>query len=197
MQLVFYTDQSAQKFSIRNDGIFPPPPDRCPFQDCTVPIRLKKHGYYERYFISKSYSGILCIRRYRCPVCGRTVSMLPVFCLQGFQYSGIDILDILQEFYQRGIPLNAFIKNIKSGLPTIERRHINYYRRRLIRNRQLIQYGLNLISPGFVPLGNIPENQMWVKAFLEKVHDIHPHVFLVDFSNMTGKSFMTSQNIVA
>jgi hypothetical protein len=197
MQLIFYTDHQAQDFSKKNNDIFPPPPDRCPFHDCTMPIKLKKHGYYERFFISKSFSGILYIRRYICPICGKTVSMLPMFCLQGFQYSGIDILNMLYEFYQEGISLNKFIKKIKSSWATIERRHVNYYRKRIIENRQLIQYVLNLISPELIFTGAIPENQMWVKVFLEKVHSLHPHVFLADFSNITGKSFMTSQNMIA
>lgn len=197
MQSIFYTDHTAEDFSKKNSDTFPPPPDRCPFHDCSMPIKLKKHGYYERFFISKSYSGILYIRRYICPKCGRTVSMLPMFCLQGFQYSGIDILNILYEFYHKGISLKKLIERLKGDLPSIERRHINYYRKRIILNRQLIQYGLNLISPEFIFAGAIPENQMWVKIFLDKVHSVHPHVFLVDFSNITGKSFMTSQNMIA
>ncbi|MBS4041410.1 MAG: hypothetical protein KGZ81_12525, partial [Flavobacteriales bacterium] len=70
-------------------------------------------------------------------------------------------------------------------------------RKRIVENRQFIQYVLNLISPEFIFAGTIPENQKWVKTFLDKVHRLHPHVFLVDFSKITGKSFMTSQNIIA
>ena len=197
MQKIFYTDEKPEAFSKKNSSLFPLPPERCPFHDCTMPVKLKKHGYYRRYFISKSFSGILYIRRYICPICGRTVSMLPMFCLQGFQYSGIDILDMLHKFYHEGLSLNEFIKRIKSYWPTIERRHVNYYRKRIIKNRQLLQYGLNLISPGHIFTGAIPENQTWVKVFLERVHSLHPHVFLVDFSNISGKSFMTSQNMIA
>lgn len=123
--------------------------------------------------------------------------MIPMFCLQGFQYSGIDIINILNEFYQGGISIKKLIERIKPDLPAIERRHINYYRKRIIENRQFIQYGLNLISPEFIFAGRIPENQKWVKTFLDKVHTLHPHVFIVDFSKITGKSFMTSQNMIA
>lgn len=120
-----------------------------------------------------------------------------VFCIRYFQYSAIDILNILYELYTSGISLEKLIKKVKHDFPFMERRHINYYRKRLVANRQLIQYGLNLISPGFIPAGEIPENQQWAKIFLQEVYSIHPHVFLVDFSNITGKSFMTSQNIIA
>ena len=123
--------------------------------------------------------------------------MLPMFCLQGFQYSGIDIINILYEFCLDGLSLKKLIEKINADLPSMERRHINYYRKRIIKNRQLIQYGLNLISPEFILAGAIPENQKWVKTFLEKVHSLHPHVFIVDFSKITGKSFMTSQDMIA
>jgi len=197
MQFSFYTDNSAETFSVKNKDIFPSAPERCPFKDCLMPVRLKKHGYYKRFFISKTYTGVIYLRRYICPVCGRTVSMIPMFCLQGFQYSGIDLLNILYEFYQGGVSLNKLIEKTKPDLPTIERRHVNYYRKRIIENRQLIQYGLNLISPEFFFAGTIPENQKWVGIFLDKVHRLHPHVFLADFSKITGKSFMTSQNMIA
>ena len=197
MQISFYTDYSVQDFSNKDSGLFPSAPERCPFKDCAMPVKLKKHGYYSRFFISRTYYGVIYIRRYICPICGRTISMLPMFCLQGFQYSGVDIINILHEFYQGEISLEKLIEKLKPDLPTIERRHINYYRKRIIKNRQLIQYGLNLISPEFIFIGTIPENQKWVKTFLDKVHNLHPHVFIVNFSKTTGKSFMTSQNMIA
>ena len=180
-----------------NSEIFPSAPDRCPFKDCSMPVKLRKHGYYKRFFISKSFSGILYVRRYICPICGRTVSMLPVFCLQYFQYSALDILNILCELYLSGIPLNRLVKKIKQDFPFIERGTIDYYRKRIILNRKLIQYGLNLISPEFIFVGAIPENQDWVKTFLGIVLRLHPHVFLCDFSNITGKSFLTSEFMIA
>lgn len=197
MQIIFDTSNLAQDFSNMNDSIFPDAPDRCPFKDCSMPVSLKKHGYYSRYFISKSFSGILYIRRYICPVCGKTVSMLPIFCLQYFQYSALDILNILNELYLKGMPLNSLVKKLKNDLPFMDRRTVNYYRKRLISNRKLIQYGLNLISPEFILAGAIPENQDWIKVFLQTVIRLHPHVFLCDFSKLTGKSFLTSNFMIA
>lgn len=197
MQFQFYTDYSAEDFSKKNSAIFPDPPLRCPFKECSLPVKLKRHGYYSRYFLSKLFCGVLYIRRYICPVCGRTISMIPMFCLQKFQYSGLDIINMLHEFYQSGIPLKRFVERPKKYFPSIERRHINFYRKRIMDNRKFIQYGLNLMSPEFIPMGSIPESQNWVKDFLEKVDRLHPHVFLVDFSKNTGKSFLASQNMIA
>jgi transposase-like protein len=197
MQISFYTHNSAQDFSNKSSELFPDPPKRCPFKDCSLPVKLKKHGYYSRYFISKTFKGSIFLRRYICPVCGRTISMLPMFCLQRFQYSGLDIVNLLHEFYQGEISLMKLIRNVKVDLPNIDRRYLNYYRKRIVENRYLIQYVLNLISPEFIFAGTIPENQKWVKTFLEKVQNLHPHVFFPDFSKSTGKSFMTSQNMIA
>lgn len=197
MQMPFYTNYSVEEFSNKNDKVFPSPPIKCPFKGCSLPVKLKRHGYYSRYLISKSFKGIIYIRRYICPVCGRTVSMLPMYCIQRFQYSCVDIINALYEFYQSGIPLSRLIEKLREDFYSIERRHINYYRKRVIDNRYLIQYGLNLISPEFIYSGSIPENQNWVRDFLEKINKLHPHVFLVEFSKHTEKSFMTLQNIIA
>ena len=121
--------------------------------------------------------------------------MLPYFCISNFQYSALDILNILYELYHSGISLEKLIRKTNETLPFIQWRHINFYRRRIIKNRKLIQYVLNLISPEFIFTGNIPENQVWVKIFLETVRGLHTHVFLVGFSNLAGKSFMTSQYV--
>lgn len=196
MQIPFYTEYEAVDFSIMNNEIYPTTPERCPFKDCSMPVHLKKHGYYKRFFISKNFVGVLYIRRYICPICGRTVSFLSYFCISYFQYSALEILNILYEFYHDVISLEKLIKKTKEELPFIERRHVNFYRKRIMRNRKLIQYALNIISPEFIFAGNILENRVWVKTFIETVYRLHAHVFLVDFSNITGKSFMTSQYIV-
>lgn len=197
MQIIFYTEHSAEEFSVQNDSLFPKPPQRCPFKDCALPIQLKKHGYYPRYFVSKTFTGVIYIRRYICPICGRTISMLPVFCLPKFQYSGLEIIQMLHELYQRGLPLKRYVAGLRQYFPAIDRRHVNYYKKRISENRKFIQYGLNLISPEFINTGSIPENQTWVKEFLNKVNRIQPRIFLVDFYQKTGESFMTLQNMVA
>lgn len=197
MQFVFHTEHSAKDFSTRNDGIFPQPPQRCPFKDCSKPVKLEKHGYYTRYYLSKTFSGILYIRRYICPVCGRTISMLPVFCLPKFQYSGLDIISMLHELYQGGLSLKRYVEGLRQYFPAMDRRHINYYKNRISENQKFIQYGLNLISPEFINTGSIPENQTWVREFLYEVNRIQPRIFLVDFYQKTGESFMTLQNMVA
>jgi len=193
MQISFNTEHLPEEFSAKNENLFPDAPIKCPFKDCSMPVKLKKHGFYSRYLISKCFKGVLYIRRFICPICGRTISLLPVFCLRNFQYSGPDIINMLHELYETGIPLKRLVERTKEYFPAMERRHINYYKRRIIKNRHFIQYGLNLISPEFANEGSIPENQIWIKNFLEKVNKMQPIIFLVNFFKNTGKSFMTLQ----
>ena len=84
--------------------------------------------------------------------------------LSSFGNSPHQTINILYEFYQGGISLKKLIERVKTDLPSMERRHINYYRKRIVQNRQLIQYGLNLISPESIFAGEIQENQKWVKT---------------------------------
>lgn len=197
MQIIFDTDCKVAEFSSKNSDLFPDAPSRCLFGDCLMPVKLKKHGFYKRYFIGRSFSGYLFIRRYICPVCGRTVSMLPIFCIPYFQYSALDILNILCNLYFSGMSLNRLIGRFKKVFPSISRRHINFYRKRIGLNRGLIQYVLNKISPEFIFAGNIPEIPNWIKVFLKFVKKLHFNVFLLSFSNLAGKSFMTLSNIIA
>lgn len=197
MQILFQTDHSAQDFSIKNPILFPEAPDSCPFKGCLTRIKLKKHGYYHRFFISKSFSGVLFIRRYICPICGRTISVMPIFCIPRFQYSGEDIIDMLYRVYHLGISISGLIKKFKDIIPLITRRHLNYYRKRIGDNRKFIQYALNIMSPEFILTGSIPETSQWIKAFLEKVEFLQPLAFFHSFFNITGKTFLISQNIIA
>ncbi|NCU27023.1 hypothetical protein EOM86_09930, partial [Candidatus Nomurabacteria bacterium] len=58
-----------------------------PFPDLTADLcsrcrkaRLTRHGFYERFLIAKDFQGLIWIKRFICPKCGRTVSLLPWFC---------------------------------------------------------------------------------------------------------------------
>ncbi len=197
MQIIFDTNHEPIEFSSMNSDLFPDSPNRCPLKDCLIPVKLKKHGFYKRFFIGKSFTGYIFIRRYICTVCGKTVSMLPMFCIPFFQYSALNILDIFYQLYLKGTSLNSLIGRLKKKFPSISRRHVNFYRKRIALNRRFIQYVLNRISPEFIFAGNIPEIKDWIRVFLEIVIKIHPHRFLNDFSHLTGKSFLTSNFMIA
>lgn len=127
----FFRNHLPEVFTCENSDIFPEPPECCPFHDCSMPVKMKKHGFFSRNYISNGYIIILYLRRYICPVCGRSVSMLPSFCIQHFQYSCPDISNKLYELCNRGIPLKTYAESIRKCFPAIERRHVNCYKKSL------------------------------------------------------------------
>src|SRR5437879_5667346 len=66
-----YTEQLADPDSHR--------PGHCP--QCQTKHPLTAHGFYTRTLTDTAFDGIIRVRRYLCPACQRTVSLLPEFIL--------------------------------------------------------------------------------------------------------------------
>jgi len=196
MQVLFSSGQNPEEYKEGGSGTYPGAPGRCPFKNCKTQKKLKKHGYYQRYIKTPMYSGKIRIRRYKCTVCGRTISMLPSFCIPGFQYGAEVIIKMLLESFIKN-SIDKVVTEWGGSLLSMTSRNITYYRARLRRNRRYIQYVLNQISPEFIELNKIPGDNDWVKRMLVKTGHLHPHVFNAEFHKITGKSFMHPQNIVA
>ena len=195
MQILFYTTMAAQEYA-EGRGYYPEAPARCPHPGCHCPVKMLKHGFYKRYIILLSYEGFIWIRRYICSKCGRTVSMLPSFCIPRHQYGLEVIIGALQEATQRGSIKYAGTK-WKKRPPSLARRHIIHYRNRVIQNRGCIQLGLNMMSPGFIGLTQIAGDTDWTRRFLDAATDPNLPQFNVTYHELTGKSFMSLHNNVA
>ena len=195
MQILYYTAETPKAYV---GGAVPCPgaPTRCPHKDCHMPVKLKKHGYYRRYLILRGFEGYIRIRRYRCPVCGRTVSMLPSLCVPGFQYGADVIIGAARAAYQCGSVRRAVLE-WNQQLPQITRRHMQYYLSRLRKNRVVMQFALNEMSSAFIRLGTIAEDKAWAQSFLEEARLTNPPQFNADFHRITGKSFMSTYNMIA
>ena len=192
MQKIFFTNQSPDSYTDIH-GKFPPPPGRCPNKSCNLPVVLKKHGFYERHLILKEFLGLIKIRRYKCPVCGKTLSMLPSFCVPGFQYGAATIINLLQD----AIPsVKSAEKKWSNHIAQISRRHITFYLKRLRENRGLLQYGINQMSPDFISL-KCSGDDNWTKDFLKGIEHLDHRKFNADFHAITAKSFLSLQNIIA
>lgn len=190
MQILFETKDTPQMYA-EGRGSYPDTPLKCPHKDCHTPIKMRKHGYYERYISIKGYVGKIRVRRYKCAVCGRTVSMLPSFCVPWILHSAEVIIIALLIAVQVGSIRYAGTK--WSERPeTLTRRHIIYYRERIIRNRGRIQLALNLISPEFVELKQIAGDLDWGRKFLQAANDINPSRFNAEYHALTGASFMSA-----
>ena len=77
------------------------------------------------------------------------------------------------------------------------RRHIIYYRKRIIRNRGHIQLALNLMSPAFVELKQIAGDKGWTREFLQAANKMNPPQFNAKYHGLTGSGFMSLHNNVA
>ena len=197
MQKIFLTDHEIAKYSEKDKSLFPGPPEKCPHKDCHACVKMKNHGYYTRNIISSEYTGRIYIRRYMCSICGKTMSMLPMYCLPYYQYSLQLIFLILYGYYCRSKSLSGIIREQRQTYSALERRHICLYRQRFENNRQLIEYGINNISPGSLFLGNHPEIHMWAKETLEEIAKTPPSIFNQRFHQETNKSFMSHMKMIA
>lgn len=156
-------------FSIKNDireyirlgksYDFPKAPlRRCHNKNCNKIVQYRKHGFYERYFVCSYYDGKIVVRRYICPECGCTISVLPNFCMPSYIYSLKHIFEYLFRAFHREGTLTACLEetNREFGL-NISRQLLYYYRRKLIDSLELIKVGLRRLDPRIV-LSNSNQN---------------------------------------
>lgn len=127
---------------------FPPPPfRRCHNSKCNKLVQFRKHGFYERYFVGSVFDGKIVIRRYICPICGHTISIMPNFCLPRYLHALENIFQYTFEAYHRLGTLKACLNalNIKTGL-NISRQLLYHYRKRLLENLTFIQHGIRQLD---------------------------------------------------
>jgi len=195
VQFLFNTADTPQSYA-DGTGSFPEAPERCPHKDCHMPVKMRKHGFYERYVSIRGFYGRIRIRRYRCAVCGRTVSMLPSFCVP-YLLHGIELIihSLLLAAERKSVRYVA--TRWQERPESLTRRHIYHCRKGIIQNRAQIQLGLNLISPEFVELKQIAGDSDWTQSFLEAVNQLNPPKFNEKYHALTNTSFMSSHNNVA
>lgn len=197
MQIIFYTEHNVSEYRVPNNALFPVGPARCPHAGCQAFVRQKFHGFYERNIISIEYIGKIYIRRYICPVCGKTLSMLPMFCLPYYQYSLAAIFLTLYEHYCNQKNISRIRREQQTAYPSLRRRHIYLYIQRFMHNRQLIDYYINNISPGSNITESQPEICQWAKGILDEMVKTPPSVFNIHFHQEIGKSFMAHMKMIA
>ena len=197
MQNIFMSKYKPDEY-ISSEGVgkYPEAPEKCPYGDCGINLSMKKNGFYSRFLITITFSGKIWIRRYRCPMCGRTLSMLPSFCLSGVTYSVDFIIALLQYVYNTG-SIKKTVREWRICVWEISRRLVGKYLKRLRDNRRMIQYALNQLPPGNIDIGRIPGDAEWTKSFLFGIRPNLSPEFNVNFHKITGKSFMSLHNSIA
>lgn len=77
MQILFNIEYLLEKSFKENKAIFSPSLDQFPFEDCSLPVKLKRLEHYLRYLIGKPYKGVLYIM----PIYSLYVKEQPPWCL--------------------------------------------------------------------------------------------------------------------
>lgn len=153
----------------------------CPHKNCRYTGRLWRNGFYERNCIWFTEVYRIVIQRYRCPVCGRTVSLIPSFLTPHFQYC----LGVIFVCLRIASKICLLKDSACSQILTLSHQHIRFYGRRLEKNAGLCTSVLTSLGyPGpiegaFLPLwanevecrGGIEQfalrfDALWHKSFL-------------------------------
>ncbi len=197
MQYIFNVKEGIHKYiKLGKHYSFPPPPiKRCHNPKCNKTVHFRKHGFYERYFYSSEYKGKVLIRRYICPLCGCTISYIPHFCLPGFINAVKHIFEyIYYSFYREG-SINSAIKhlNLEYGIQ-ISRQTLYYYRKKFIKNIDMVQNGIRQIIRGVkLPdktLEDIEKARNVLAIVISEYPDIH--LFSQKYYQATTKTFLAS-----
>lgn len=112
----------------------------CPHPGCLYRKKLRSHGYYQRNALTIYDSFVILIKRYYCPCCGKTISLLPSFLAKRFQYTPVFILFVLFREFISNLPSKQIVDRLKhlSGRFEFSRQHIRFYRQRFLDNLPLI-----------------------------------------------------------
>ena len=195
MQYIFDTDILPNAYGRESRaGQYPEVPGRCPQRGCGMPACMKKHGFYSRNILLKGYVGVIRVRRYKCAFCGKTLSMLPSFCIPFLQYGAEAVIWAVGLAVRTTV--SAALKACLSSLPFITRRHITYWLARIRGNLDLIRYGINQMSPATTTTNESARDTGSTELFLSE-SESNPQKFNSGFHKVTGKSFMSLHISVA
>lgn len=113
---------------------------KCPHPGCLYSNKLRSHGFYRRNVLTFHETFVIYIKRYYCPSCRRTVSLLPSFLAPRFQYTPAFIFFTLFRRIINNLPLAQIAQklNALSGRAEFSPHHIRFYRRRFSENLPLL-----------------------------------------------------------
>jgi hypothetical protein len=119
--------------------------------------------------------------------------MLPSFSLSRYTYGVEIIVELMYEAIKTSIRKAA--AKYSDVIAGISRKQIAMYLSRLRRNRSLIQYGFNQISPGSIE--DTPGDTEWTRRLLLGNRPTLCPESNAEFHNTVGKSFMSTRNKIA
>ena len=190
VQVIFECSLEEYVSNRRGRDVDPPSPTSCPC--CKIGIPPKKHGYYERYIVTRSFCELISIKRFYCPYCGKTISFLPSFCIPYFQHVLYEIWEVLTLALYHGLSYDKILHTIFH----MTKQHFSFYCKRFLSNMQWIQTGLRIMNP-LIPLpdGNA-EKKKKAKKVLDGIVKLYPSPspFSKRFFEECHQSFLASHH---
>lgn len=193
MQLPVDFGISLRKYAKKGINQDFPKPESC--FDCKSK-KLHKHGFYWRNCLDGIRAWYIPIRRYRCLHCKKTMSLLPDFCLAGFQYAKVLILKIVSAWLLAELPLERVRKNLAVKYPQLASwsvSHINFYAGLCLRDLPRIELVLRQIDPSLELADRKMGTKKRAKKALAQIH--HRFVSLDSFcetlQRICQSSFLT------
>lgn len=168
MVKIYHFQISVQEYYRRGKENLFPDLYGCPNPCCHYEGRLRRHGFYTRNALTLLTAYVIVIQRYYCPVCKKTVSLLPSFLTPRFQYS---LACIFFALYQRTVRHLTFARaaekiNLSSGRSELSSQHVRFYLHRLLANRPLLTGFFGSRGVVFAE----PDPLSWSKAFVALVY---------------------------
>ncbi|HEY5563786.1 MAG TPA: hypothetical protein VIK72_18870 [Clostridiaceae bacterium] len=163
---------------------------------CNKLVQFRKNGFYERYFSSSCFDGKIVIRRYICPLCGHTISVMPSFCMPKYINALENIFEYICSVFHRYGTIKECLEelNMNSGM-NISRQLLYHYRKRFKENLTFIQAGIRRLNPE----AEMPDIQLESNKKAREVLDIvknwpwQINSFSQQFFEKNTKTFLTKQ----
>ncbi|MGI6227581.1 MAG: DUF6431 domain-containing protein [Peptococcales bacterium] len=189
MQKIFKVNVSPDTYQTQDKSF--------PFPDLTHTLcphchkqHLRRHGFYRRYLIAKGFEGVILVRRYICPECGQTVSLLPWFCHPKRTYSMAFIHYSLSGFFGWTGTMVSFIRNFALDYGISFSRQLLYqYQKRILKNCSRILMDLVRQFHLDAPVSASMDNKKRVKDALNLIETAAPTPYSVSmdmFSHGSG-----------
>ncbi|MGB9868214.1 MAG: DUF6431 domain-containing protein [Bacillota bacterium] len=144
--------------------------NQCPI--CGARTKLQNHGWYRRNALpSKEKALVVMIRRLLCPVCHKTVSLMPSILLPHFQYT------------------LGFIMTSLTAKTSAYRELLRFHWKRFLRNINVVQAFFRDIDPNMAIPAVLNEKAM---KLLAKIRSLGPELFSVLFLKRFHRCFMAA-----
>lgn len=198
MQNFFKTALSARNYALKGIKQDIPRPNHC--HQCKN-TKLHKHGWYWRHCLDGINVWLIPIRRYYCPHCKITISMLPSFCLPGIQYALAVVLSCILGRLAKGYSLKHMAQELSKIYPQLlawSPGQMGYYPRLFLKNLSRVELVLRQWNPRCC----LFDSGTVIKKRAKKVLDLIPHgfssleCFAEHFQRMCQSSFLAPNRIL-